>query len=104
MFDFLKRIVDSPLASVTLLGFIIAGLIFLVRLETDVRHLQNDVRQMQTDVRQMQKDMTEMQVSVATIAANQQRILDALENIEVALANHTHDEQGQARFPLAGAR
>ena len=97
MFDFLKRIVDSPLASVTLMGFIIAGLIFLVRLETDVRHLQDDVSK-------LQKDVTELQVSVATIAANQQRILDALENIEVALANHNHDDQGQARFPLTGAR
>ena len=97
MFDFLKRIVDSPLASVTLMGFIIAGLIFLVRLETDVRHLQDDVSK-------LQKDVTELQVSVATIAANQQRILDALENIEVALANHSHDDQGQARFPLTGAR
>ena len=86
------------------MGFIIAGLIFLVRLETDVRHLQGDVRQLQRDVSELQQDMAELQVSVATIAANQQRILDALENIEVALANHTHDDQGQAQFPLAGTR
>jgi cell division protein FtsL len=104
VFDFLKRTVDSPLASVTLMGFIIAGLIFLVRLETDVRHLQDDVRKLQEDVSKLQNDVTELQVSVAAVAANQQRILDALENIEVALANHTHDDQGQARFPLAGAR
>ena len=104
MFDFLKKIVDSPLASVTLMGFIIAGLIFLVRLESDVRHLQSDVSHLQGDVSQLQTDMADLQVSVATIEANQQRILDALENIEVALANHTHDDQGQARFPLTGAR
>lgn len=97
MFDFLKRIVDSPLASVTLMGFIIAGLIFLVRLETDVRHLQEDVSQ-------LQQDMDKLQVSMATLAANQQRILDALESIEFALANHTHDEEGRAVMPLPRSR
>ena len=97
MFDIFKKMLESPAASVTVLGFLIAGMIFLVRLDTDVRHLQDDVSQ-------LQENMEELQVSMATLAANQQRILDALEDIEFALANHTHDEEGRAVMPLPRSR
>ena len=97
MFDLFKKILDSPVAAVTALGFLVAAMIFLVRLDTDVRHIQRDVAELQTAA-------VEMQVSIAQIQANQQRILDALESIEYALANHTHDEEGRAVMPLPSSR
>ena len=104
MFDFFKKILESPAAAVTVMGFLIAAMIFLVRLDSDVRHLQRDVTELQTTVAELQMTVAEMQVSIAQIQANQLRILDALENIEYALANHTHDDQGRAVMPLPRSR
>jgi len=93
MMQWIERTLKSPAIVVGIAGFFIAAMVFLVRLDNDVRHLQHDVSGLQTSV-------SELQVSVGEIKANQQRILDSLENIEVALGNHVHDADGTVRFTL----
>ena len=70
-----------------------AGVVFLVRLESDTEHLQEEVSELQVSV-------DEVQTSVDQVKANQQRILDALDNIEVAMGNHIHEADGTVSVPL----
>lgn len=100
MMQWIERTLKTPAIVVGIAGFFIAAMVFLVRLDNDVRHLQTDVRHLQDDVAGLQTSVTELQVSVGEIKANQQRILDSLENIEVALGNHVHDADGTVRFAL----
>ena len=93
MMQWIERTLKSPAIVVGIAGFIVAAMVFLVRLDNDVRHLQDDVASLQTSV-------SELQVSVGEIKANQQRILDSLENIETVLGNHVHDADGTVRFAL----
>lgn len=121
MDSWIQRI--SALAPVVLpiAGAIIAMMVFVVRLDNDTQHLQEDVyslrisvvelqedvAELQGDVAKLQRDMAELQEDVAKlqedmaeVKANQQRILDALENIEVALGNHVHEPDGTVRVTL----
>ena len=74
-------------------GAIIALLVYVVRLDNDTQHLQEDVSSLKKSVAELQEDVNE-------IKANQQRILDVLENIEVALGNHVHEPDGTVRVTL----
>lgn len=128
MDSWIQRI--SALAPVVLpiAGAIIAMMVFVVRLDNDTRHLQEDVYslrisvvelqedvselqgdmaklqrdvvKLQGDVSELQEDVAKLQEDMAEVKANQQRILDALENIEVALGNHVHEPDGTVRVTL----
>ena len=121
MDSWIQRI--SALAPVVLpiAGAIIAMMVFVVRLDNDTRHLQEDVyslrisvvelqedvaelqgdvAKLQRDVAELQEDVAKLQEDMAEVKANQQRILDALENIEVALGNHVHEPDGTVRVTL----
>ncbi len=121
MDSWIQRI--SALAPVVLpiAGAIIAMMVFVVRLDNDTRHLQEDVyslrisvvelqedvaelqgdvAKLQRDVAKLQEDVAKLQEDMAEVKANQQRILDALENIEVALGNHVHEPDGTVRVTL----
>ncbi len=74
-------------------GAIIALLVYVVRLDNDTQHLQEDVSSLKKGVAELQEDVND-------VKANQQRILDALENIEVALGNHVHEPDGTVRVTL----
>lgn len=93
MDSWIQRI--SMLAPVVLpiAGAIIALLVYVVRLDNDTQHLQEDVSSLKKGVAELQEDVNE-------VKANQQRILDALENIEVALGNHVHEPDGTVRVTL----
>ena len=121
MDSWIQRI--SALAPVVLpiAGAIIAMMVFVVRLDNDTRHLQEDVyslrisvvelqedvaelqgdvAKLQRDVAKLQEDVAKLQEDMAEVKANQQRILDVLENIEVALGNHVHEPDGTVRVTL----
>ena len=93
MDSWIQRI--SILAPVVLpiAGAIIAVMVYVVRLDNDTQHLQEDVSSLKKGVAELQED-------VAEVKANQHRILDALENIEVALGNHVHEPDGTVRVTL----
>ena len=70
-----------------------AGVVFFVRLESDTEHLQDEVSELQVSV-------DEVQTGVDQVKINQQRILDALANIKVAMGNHVHEADGTVSAPL----
>ena len=76
-----------------LAGVLITGIVYLVQLESDADHLQKEVSELQISV-------DEVQTGVNQVKTNQQRILDSLENIEVALGNHVHEADGTVRVTL----
>ena len=100
MMQWIERTLKSPAFLVGVAGFFIAGMVFLVRLDNDVRHLQDDVAGLQTSVAGLQASVAELQVSMGEIKANQQRILDSLEQIEFAIGNHVHNADGTVSVPL----
>ena len=77
------------------------GIFFLARLESDNNNLQKDVSELQASVNDVRTSINDVRTDVSTgvgeVKANQQRILDALDNIEVALGNHVHDPDGIVR-------
>ena len=89
----------APVA-LPIVGAIIAVMVYVVRLDNDTQHLQEDVYSLQKGVAELQEDVNELQKDVDEVKANQRRILDALENIEVALGNHVHEPDGTVRVTL----
>ena len=57
-----------------------------------VARLDADIARLDAEVAGLRRDMDE-------VKANQRQILDSLQRLEAGLVNHTHDSQGQARFP-----
>lgn len=97
MRNWLEKMLASPTVAVAVVGIIVGSLALLIRLEVETRHLRDKVDHLQTN-------MTELQADVNEIKANQLRILDALENIETALGNHVHDNDGKVRITLSSNR
>ena len=93
MIQWVEKTLKSPAFLVGVAGFFIAAMVFRGRLDNDVGHLQDDVAGLQASV-------AELQVSVGEIKANQQRILDSLKNIEVALGTHVHGSDGTVSIPV----
>ena len=73
------------------------GIFFLARLESDTNNLQKDVSELKATVNDVRTGINDVSTGVGEVKANQQRILDALDNIEVALGNHVHDPDGTVR-------
>ena len=78
---------------ILLAGVLITGIVYLVQLESDVDHLQVEVSELQISI-------DEVRIGVGEVKAGQQRILDSLGNIEVALGNHVHEADGTVRVTL----
>ena len=47
-----------------------------------------------------QDSVAALQTDISEVKTNQQRILDALEDIEVAWGNYVHDDDGRVRVTL----
>ena len=69
-----------------IVGPSIAGLVWAIRLDSDVANLQSDVDRLQADM--------------AEVKENQRLILESVNRIEAALISHTHDADGRAQVTL----
>ena len=87
MFETIRKLLDSPAAMVALVALFVAGIVFLVRLQSDVRHLQTDVTQLQ---QQVESNHTEVLKAIDA----------AVDELLTTLANHTHDADGKVRVTL----
>ena len=93
MREWIYKILSSPTFLIGVVGFFVVSLAFLIRLENDTSHVQDNVID-------LKKSVSEVHTSVGEVKANQQRILDALDNIEVAMGNHVHEADGTVSVPL----
>ena len=85
MLDRIAKIATIAASTLVVVVAIIGGIMFVARLDADIARLD-------AEVAGLRRDMDE-------VKANQRQILYSLQRLEVALVNHTHDGQGQARFP-----
>ena len=97
MLDQWVKITTIAAASVLILSAIIGatvgGIIWLVRLDNDVRQLQTDVSQMKLDIKQIQDNQQVIIEILRELSA------DAQEN-KADLLGHTHAPDGRTRLPL----
>ena len=97
MLDQWVKITTIAAASVLILSAIIGasvgGIVWLVRLDNDVRQLQTDVAQMKSDIKQIQDNQQVIIEILRELSA------DAQEN-KADLLGHTHDPDGRTRLPL----
>ena len=85
----------------------IGGIIWLTRLDSDVKRLQDDVGQLQDDVGQLQDNVKQLQDDVAGLQEGLREILDFLQrmandNLRIwdNLGGHTHGADGRTNLPL----
>ena len=83
-----------------IIGATIGGIIWLVRLDNDVRELKTDVGQLQTDVAQMKLDIKQIQDNQQIIIEILRELSGDVQEIKTNLAGHTHDPDGRTRLPL----
>lgn len=94
MLDRVSQIITIIAATVAIVVILIGGVAWAIRLDTDVRLVKSEVGELRLEVAELRRDMDE-------VKENQRRILQVLERLEYALANHTHDADGRAQMPLA---
>ena len=96
MLDRWSKAATIALAVVLIVSAIVAptigGVVWLARMNYDVKGLRSGMDELQTDVQQLQTDVRQVQES-------QQAILDILERLEDDLANHTHGSGEGAVLP-----
>ena len=83
-----------------IIGATIGGIIWLVRLDSDVRELKTDVGQLQTDVAQMKLDIKQIQDNQQIIIEILRELSGDVQEIKADLIGHTHDPDGRTRLPL----
>ena len=97
MLDQWVKITTIAAASVlivsAIIGASVGGIVWLVRLDNDVRQLQTDVAQMKLDIKQIQDNQQVIIEILRELSA------DAQEN-KADLLGHTHDPDGRTRLPL----
>ena len=97
MLDQWVKITTIAAASVlivsAIIGASVGGIVWLVRLDNDVRQLQTDVAQMKLDIKQIQDNQQIIIEILRELSA------DAQEN-KADLIGHTHDADGRTRLPL----
>ena len=94
MLDRVSKILTIDAATVAIVVILIGGVAWAIRLETDLRGVQADVAELRLEVAELRFDMDE-------VKENQRLILQALEGLQAAIANHTHDADGRAQMPLS---
>ena len=94
MLDRVSKILTIIAATVAIVVILIGGVAWAIRLDTDVRLVKSELAELRLEVAELRRDMDE-------VKENQRRILQVLERLEYALANHTHDADGRAQMPLA---
>ena len=96
MLKLIRDILDSPMAAITVVGLLIAGIVFLVRLEGDVLQLQNDVVRLEHKIDSKYVELEQK------IDSNHEELLKAINEVLTALANHSHDSDGRVQIALVG--
>ncbi len=94
MLDRVSKIITIIAATIAIVVILIGGVAWAIRLDTDVRLVKSELVELRLEVAELRRDMDE-------VKENQRRILQVLERLEYALANHTHDADGRAQMPLA---
>ena len=94
MLDRVSKIIAIIAATVASIVILIGGVAWAVRLDTDMRIVKSEVVELKGEVAELRQDMDE-------VKENQRLILQALEGLHVAIANHTHDADGRAQIPLS---
>ena len=94
MLDRISKIIAIIAATVASIVILIGGVAWAVRLDTDMRIVKSEVVELKGEVAELRQDMDE-------VKENQRLILQALEGLHVAIANHTHDADGRAQIPLS---
>ena len=94
MLDRISKIIAIIAASVASVVILIGGVAWAIRLDTDMRIVKSEVVELKGEVAELRQDMDE-------VKENQRLILQALEGLHVAIANHTHDADGRAQIPLS---
>lgn len=108
MLDRVSKIIAIIAASVASIVILIGGVAWAVRLDTDMRIVKSEVVELSQEVGELKGEVAELRRDVDEVKENQQRleenqrlILQALEELHVAIANHTHDADGRAQVPLS---
>lgn len=94
MLDRVSKIIAILAATVAIVVILIGGVAWAIRLDTDLRIVKSEVVELKGEVAELRQDMDE-------VKENQRLILQALEGLHVAIANHTHDADGRAQIPLS---
>ena len=106
MLDRWSKAATIALAVVLIVSAIVAptigGVVWLARMNYDVKGLRSGMDELQADVQQLQTDVQQLQTDVRQVQESQQAILDILERLEDDLANHTHGSDGRAQFYQSG--
>ena len=94
MLDRISKIIAIIAATVAIVVILIGGVAWAIRLDSEVQDVQREVGELRQEVTELRQDMDE-------VKENQRLILQALEGLHDAIANHTHDADGRAVMPLA---
>ena len=94
MLDRVSKIIAVVAATIASIVILIGGVAWAIRLDTDLRIVKSEVVELKGEVAELRQDMDE-------VKENQRLILQALEGLHVAIANHTHDAYGRAQIPLS---
>ena len=92
--DRVSKIIATIAATVAIVVILIGGVAWAIRLDTDMRIVKSEVTELRRDVDEMKENQQRLE-------ENQRLILQALEGLQAAIANHTHDADGRAQMPLA---
>ncbi len=101
MLDRVSKILTIAAATIAIVVILIGGIAWAIRLETDLRVVQADVVELRLEMAELRRDMDEVKENQRRLEENQRLILQALEGLQDAIANHTHDADGRAQMPLA---
>ena len=102
MLDRISKIIAIIAATVAIIVILIGGVAWAVRLDSEVQVVQREVGELRQEVTELRRDMDEVKENQQRLEENQRLILQALEGLQDAIANHTHDADGRAQMPLAG--
>ena len=101
MLDRISKILTIVAATVAIAVILIGGVAWAVRLDADVLIVQGEVAELRQEVGGLRQEVTELRRDMDEVKENQRLILQALEGLQAAIANHTHDADGRAQMPLA---
>lgn len=101
MLDRISKILTIVAAAVAIVVILIGGVAWAVRLDSEVQAVQGEVGELRQEVGELRQEFVELRQDMDEVKENQRLILQALEGLQAAIANHTHDADGRAQMPLA---